>query len=170
MAFSLRTLFAGIAFIALFAVALFYANRYWIDTLTTIVVGLLVTSIVCAVHCPFPRQTFWNGFAIVGWTYYLLTSNAIELIGQHRFLTTAALDAIHPLIAREERVGREPDEPRSATIVGRTKGGSPIYAQPVPRLESFEQVGELFFTTIFALLGGLLAVRVRVKSRDGPAF
>jgi hypothetical protein len=169
MVFSLRFLLTVVAFLALFAAALFYANRNWVAITSTIVIGLLVISVLGAVHSPRPMRTFWNGFAIVGWLYYgLSTSGAFDFLGNPWLLTDVAIDAAHVYIARDETLppGVSPGGEIHRSV-GARPDGSNIYVVAFPRQGTFRQVGHRFFTLILAYLGGLLALRFRGETRTG---
>jgi hypothetical protein len=134
MVYSLRTLFVATACVAVIAVALLYANVWWIAITTTGVYAVLVVSILAAVHCSPPLRTFWSGFAIAGWAYFILTSNVLSFVGQPQFLlTTAALDLVHAIIGRDGH----------------------------PHLEHVRIVGHHFFTMLFGVLGGWATLRFR---------
>jgi hypothetical protein len=168
MAFSLRTLFAGTAFFALFAVALFYANELWVSLTFTVVFALLILSTLGAVHCQRPRRTFWNGCAIAAWTYFLLVLGGLAYIGHLRIVTEIALDSLHEFVARDETlpVGVSPGEPKLARVERMRPDGSPVYIVPYPSRATFRDVGNNFFMVIVGFVGGLIAVRFRRSDRE----
>jgi hypothetical protein len=134
MVFSLRTLFIATACFAIIAVALIYANAWWIAVTTTAVYAVLVVSVLGAIHCSRPTRTFWSGFAIAGWAYFIITSDVLSFVGEPQLLlTTVALDLVYAFIARDG----------------------------LPFLEYLRTVGHHFFTVILGTLGGLLALRFR---------
>ncbi|MEX2142595.1 MAG: hypothetical protein WD894_25300 [Pirellulales bacterium] len=169
MAFSLRSLFVGVAFLAVFAVSLIFANDAWLSVSMTVIYLVLVVAILGAIHCGPPWRTFWNGFAIAGWAYFIiLTGDVLTFVGQpQNLVTTMALDAVHAQVARYETLppDHSPGDPATFRIIGTHNDGSPIYAVPVPSRSQFRQVGHNFFAVIAGVLGGFISLCFSDKRR-----
>jgi hypothetical protein len=69
--FSLKTLLAGVAFVALAIVATMNANYAWVVALEMLAYMFLFTAIVGAIFARGERRAFWVGCAIFGWGFWL---------------------------------------------------------------------------------------------------
>jgi hypothetical protein len=64
------------------------SNEIWVSTIFTLNLGVLLTSILLAVHRTESRRAFWLGFALFGWIF--LGLSLIPSI-ESRLITTKAL-------------------------------------------------------------------------------
>ena len=143
--FSLRSLFAVTAFIAIGLTALTHANRVWAAALTGGVVLSLSSATLAAVYRSGSSRALWLGFSLFGWIYLVLahgpfreiplpTSFAFEYL-EHRL----GLLPIPPPLAQEGSLF-----PPEATF------------DPYFSLRGFENVGHALFTLTLAAVGGVL--------------
>lgn len=70
--FSLRSLFALTALMAVGLTALKFSTHGWAIAMTTITAALLLFAILQAIHGRDCARPFWSGFAIFGWGYMAL--------------------------------------------------------------------------------------------------
>ena len=86
--FTIASLLVVVLFVALGFAALRESNEIWDSGLFTLTLGVLLISILLAVHRTESRRAFWIGFALFRWTYLGLSlASSIE----SRLITTKAL-------------------------------------------------------------------------------
>jgi hypothetical protein len=86
--FNISSILGMILFLGVGFAALRESNDYWDSGLFTLTFGVLMVSILLAVHRSEARRAFWVGFALFGWVYLALSLvPSIEA----RLLTTKAL-------------------------------------------------------------------------------
>jgi hypothetical protein len=93
--FRIGTLLILIVFLGVGFAALRQANDLWDRGLFTLTLGVLLVSVLLAIHRHEGRRAFWIGFALFGWVYLGLTS--IPTI-ESRLLTTQALAYLDSLL------------------------------------------------------------------------
>jgi WD40 repeat protein len=86
--FHLGTLVIVILLLGVGFAALRESSDIWESGIFTLTIGVLLTSILLAVHSSESRRAFWIGFALFGWVYLALTfMSSIE----SRLITTKGL-------------------------------------------------------------------------------
>jgi hypothetical protein len=86
--FNIANLLVVVLFFGVGFAALRESNEIWDDGLFTLTIGLLLISILLAVHRSEAKRAFWIGFALFGWSYLALS--VVPSI-ESRLLTTNAL-------------------------------------------------------------------------------
>ena len=86
--FTIASLLVVVSFVAVGFVALREASEIWDSGVFTLTIGVLLVSILLAVHRIESRRAFCIGFALFGWTY--LGLSLITTI-ESRLITTRAL-------------------------------------------------------------------------------
>jgi hypothetical protein len=86
--FSISSLLILVLFVGVGFGALREANDLWDSELFTLTLGVLLVSILLAVHRKEAKRAFWIGFAVFGWSY--LGLSLVPPI-KYRLLTTKAL-------------------------------------------------------------------------------
>ena len=100
--FHLGTLVIPVLLMGVGFAALRESNEIWDSGLFSITLGLLLISILLAVHRLGSRRAFWLGFAIFGWIYLGLSSvPSIE----SRLVTTKALHYLDSRVPRSSPLG-----------------------------------------------------------------
>lgn len=89
--YSLRTLIAAVAFVAVACAALMNATSWIASTASTVTVFLLATTTVVAVLASSPRRGSWAGFAIAGWAYLLVALGPMDAGFKSTLWTTVLL-------------------------------------------------------------------------------
>jgi hypothetical protein len=169
--FSIASLLLVVLFVAVAFAALRKADDLWDSIVFSLTVGLLLASVLLAIHRTESRRAFWLGFALCGWAY--LGASLIPPI-EARLLTTRALgilSTIHPSSAVYS-VSFTPD---GRTLTGTKQGtvriwdvatGQPI-GWPIGSSENFVQIGHSLTALVLAFLGGPLSRSL--YSRGHPA-
>ena len=86
--FSIASLLVAVLFVAVGFAALRESSELWDSGVFTLVLTVLLTSILLAIHRTESRRAFWTGFALFGWTYLALS--LVPSI-ESRLATTKAL-------------------------------------------------------------------------------
>jgi hypothetical protein len=86
--FTIASLLVVVLLIAVGFAALRESNDLWDSGIFTLTLGILLVSILLAVHRTASRQSFWVGFALFGWTYLVLS--VVPSI-ESRLMTTKGL-------------------------------------------------------------------------------
>jgi WD40 repeat protein len=110
--FNIASLLVVVLFLGVCFAALRESNELWDSGLFTLTLGVLLTSILLAIHRTESRQVFWMGFALFGWTYLALS--LVPSI-ESRLITTKALTYLDSKVP-----GRT-----QTFFTGRLTGGSP---------------------------------------------
>ena len=71
--FSIASLLVAVLFVAVGFAALRESSELWDSGVFTLVLTVLLTSILLAIHRTESRRAFWTGFALFGWTYLALS-------------------------------------------------------------------------------------------------
>jgi hypothetical protein len=151
MRFSLKTMLAASAFIAVSVAGLHYANLPWAAFFYTAAFLSVLTGIVGSLVCSWPTRAFWIGFAVFGGGYFwlaLIHEARVEVQGFGVQVPEPDLGTTHLLIwadrlLRSERSGTPGFQRRSLSGPRSTR-------------EYFVQVGHGIFTMLLALIGGAL--------------
>ncbi len=86
--FTIANLLVVVLFVAVGFAALRESSDLWDSGLFTVTLGILLTSILLAIHSHESRRAFWLGFALVGWAY--LGPSLVPSI-ESRLITTKLL-------------------------------------------------------------------------------
>jgi len=178
--FSIASLLVAVLFVAVGFAALRESSELWDSGVFTLVLTVLLTSILLAIHRTESRQAFWMGFALFGWTYLALS--LVPSI-ESRLATTKALAYLDSKVPGRPQnffklhvtrtisgapgnqvhsVAFSPDGNRLATsslgtvrlwdaTTGRLLGGW------AGTTENFVRIGHSLFALIVAFLGGQLS-------------
>jgi hypothetical protein len=147
MSFSIRSMLAAVAIVAVSIVGLRYANLPWAAFFYTAAFLLVLTGIVAAMVRPWPERGYWIGCALFSGGYFWL---AMVAEGSLRFGGTPMGATLEPKLATthlllwSEHYLRTDRSPRGT--FGVVRGPT----------EYFLQVGHSIFTLLFALAGGML--------------
>jgi hypothetical protein len=95
--FHLGTLVMLVLFFGVGLAALRESNDIWNSGMFTLTLGILLISILLAVHRAEKRRAFWIGFALFGWTY--LGLSLIPSI-ESRLITTKCLAFLDTMVTR----------------------------------------------------------------------
>ena len=191
--FTIASLLGLVLFVAVAVAALHRADDLWDSIVFSLTLGLLLASVLLAIHRAESRRAFWLGFALFGGAY--LGASLIPPV-EARLLTTRALayldskvpgrDSVSPGQPRTTRTSpctRSPSRPRrnlSSTDQGRTirlwdaATGQPI-GGPIGTSEDFLRIGHSLTALVLAFLGGHLSRslyntghRAAEEERDTP--
>jgi hypothetical protein len=100
--FTIASLLVVVLFLAVGFAALREASDLWESGIFTLTLGVLLISILLAVHRIEFKRAFWLGFAVCGWIYLGLTLfPSIE----SRLITTKALAYLHSKLPRSNPAG-----------------------------------------------------------------
>jgi hypothetical protein len=102
--YSIASVLLVISFLAVAIAALREATDLWDSGVFTVTAGLLLASVLLAVHRTGRGRAFWLGFALFGWSY--LIANLIPPI-EARLLTTKALAFIDARVPRAAFADRD---------------------------------------------------------------
>jgi hypothetical protein len=186
--FTIGGLLAAVLFAAVPIAALREATALWDSGVFTVTAGLLLGSVLLAVHRTGRRRAFWVGFGLFGWAYLL--AGLKPPVGS-RLLTTKALVYLDSKVPRETPAGLVVADfdsdgdvdllvangsATNAATVGTSSGdvilwnsGTTLNLLPGPggTTEHFLRVGHSILTLVVATLGGLLSRSLR-SSGHGP--
>jgi len=175
--FTIAGLLVIVLFVAVGFAGLREASDLWDSGLFTVTLGILLISILLAVHCSVSRRAFWIGFALFGWIY--LGLSLVPSI-ESRLLTTKALAYLDsqvpgrfPTVYTVQLAGTGSGSPsnqvqniyltavsnQQAVLTGRLLGGSS------GSTENFVRIGHALVALIVGWFGGLLSRRLCHTSR-----
>jgi len=141
--------------------ALRESNETWDSSIYSITLGVLLTSILLAIHRTEKRRAFWLGFALFGSAY--LGLSLVPSI-EPRLITTKALAYLDETI-----MGRS-HELVVYVDSGDSVGGWTSYrtpkAPPGSPGEHCISIGHSFLALIAALMGGLLSRHLHASDRQ----
>jgi hypothetical protein len=176
--YSIKSLFAAVALVAVSIVALLNANRFWHHGLMNLVVLLLALALIGMRYAAPPRRAFCGGFLILGLTYFVLATQWWKLEKTWELLPQAGLRYLHGQIfqPRVEIIGPVDFNVPNADVVSngrRLPNGTMPVTVIRPSRENFVGVGTALFCILFGLLGGVVASRMNRQQaglavRDGP--
>jgi hypothetical protein len=184
--FNISTLVVLILALAIGFAALRESNDLWASGLFTLTLGVLLTSVLLAVHGKDAKWAFWLGFALFGWGYLALSM--VPPI-ESRLMTTKALAYLDSKVPGRsaaftlystlnsgigsnqlQAVRLGPDgNPLATTNQGQLR----IWDVVTGRLlagwggttENFVRIGHSLLTLLAAWIGGLLSRRLWRTSR-----
>lgn len=182
--FTIANLLGVVLFAALAVAALREATELWDSAVFTLTLGVLLTSVVLAVHRTGERRAYWVGFALFGAAY---TAGSLITPIESRLLTTRGLAYLDALIP-----GRGPvygvtfgfssnaaaAQPFSFIVDGGTlteppQGGVRLWNVTAGNLlagsagssENFVRIGHSLLSLLAALAGGSLSRRLAAARR-----
>lgn len=181
--FSIASLLGVVLFISVALAALRASTDVWDGCLLGLVLLILLTAILLAVHWTERRRAYWLGFALFGWTY--LIASMIPPIGS-RLPTTKGLAYlgtrwISPLPAGMIYFDSDNDGSLDLFVAG----GSPtdpslfgldLFGAAVPTTnpalfittigtpKSFVRIGHTLLALVMAIIGGRLSRRLYHKN------
>jgi WD40 repeat protein len=186
--FRIGSLLILIVFLGVGFAALREATDLWDSIVLTLAIGVLLVSLLLAIHRKVERRAFWVAFALFGWVYLgLIAIPSIE----SRLLTTRALAYLDSRIPRSIVItsgttGTGNIDPIALTVrsVAFSTDGSVMASSDnsgnvrvwssatVRRLwsangttENFVRIGHSLFAVLLAWLGGSLSRRLDLRSR-----
>jgi hypothetical protein len=161
-----------------------YASELWASALSTLLIVILLTAVICAILQRGSGRAGWLGFAVFGWGFFLLVDrdeSGLD-VGSATPLTSILLrTAYERTISREEGVGvstgldasdvrlalrkhvielQRAGQPPSARIGPDTDlftvTGDPLAVASRPTLADFMRVGSAHAVFLWGLLGAAL--------------
>src|SRR5262245_21166133 len=96
--FSLISLMAIVALLAVTFAALRTSSDIWASVLFNIVILMLFTSVLGAIYSVKDRRAFWVGFAVVGWGYWLMAH--VPWTAKEYLLSTSLVQSLHSSLQR----------------------------------------------------------------------
>jgi WD40 repeat protein len=186
--FNIASLLVVVLFLGVCFAALRESNELWDSGLFTLTLGVLLTSILLAIHRTESRQVFWMGFALFGWTYMALS--LVPSI-ESRLITTKALTYLDSKVPGRTQTfftvrltGTGPGTPGSqVSSVAFSPDGRQLATSSLGTVrlwdaktgtllggwagttENFVRIGHSLLALIAAWVGGLLSRRLRRASR-----
>jgi hypothetical protein len=172
--FHISTLVVLVLALGVSFAALRESNEIWDAGIFTLTIGVLLVSILLAIHRNTARRAFWIGFALFGWSYL-----ALSLIPpiESRLMTTKALaylDSRVPgrtqsLFRIQFTVSGAPGNKVTTSNLGTVK----LWDATTGRLlggwagttENFVRIGHALLALLAAWLGGLVSRRLWRTSR-----
>ncbi|HJQ79971.1 MAG TPA: hypothetical protein VJ828_08455 [Lacipirellulaceae bacterium] len=88
--FSLRMLFAAMAYLAIILVAIGTGSLGWANVVYNITIGLLIVATLMVVFSPASPRTFWRGFCLIAWIYLFLALAPDRRFGDPYYSETSA--------------------------------------------------------------------------------
>jgi len=93
--FSIKGLLAAVTLIAVGLFALMNASYVWSSVVLSLTLLLLLIALVAIVYQRGEPRSFWVGFAIFGWGYFILTHPPLGESYRPLLPTHAALETLH---------------------------------------------------------------------------
>jgi hypothetical protein len=190
--FRIGSLLILIVFLGVAFAALRESTDLWDSIVLTLAIGVLLVSLLLAIHRKVERRAFWVAFALFGWGYLGLT--AIPSI-EPRLLTTKALNYVDSQITGRAAViegftsGAGNLEPIALTVrsVALSPGGTSLAGNNnsanlsvwstgpgkliltgTGNTETFVRIGHSLVALLVAWLGGILCRQLDVRNRETP--
>jgi hypothetical protein len=186
--FHIGNLLIAVVFLGVGLAALREANDTWDSMVLSSALGILLVSVLLALHRKAEKRSFWAGFALLGWGYVGLS--LVPSI-EPRLLTTKALAYLDSKVPGRPAVitgqawggaattspppGYIAFTPQGNLVAGNTNYGPVrIWSLNTGNLlwsgggttENFVRIGHSLCAPILAWLGGKLSRRLHVRSRD----
>jgi hypothetical protein len=151
--FSLRTLAIVVAFLSACLAALVYASPVMAGGALLATLLVLMLSLVAAVEAKAERS-FWRGFAICGWLYFLLAFSSLP----YRVAVNAPELALEKLAQTMPGVtNRNLHTPSNTTGMMTTTINKPF-------IRDFVTIGQAWLTLLLAALGGSVGRFIHARS------
>ncbi len=189
--FTIASLLIVVLLAAVGFAALREANESWDSGLFSLTLGVLLISILLAVHCAESRRAFWVGFAVFGWTYLGLC--LVPSIDSRLITTRALAQLAHNVPRRTLKIGKvrhagswsnssESPDYQVSSVAFSSDGSRIATSQPgivmlwdattgkllggsTGTTENFVRIGHSLFALLAGWLGGLLSRRLGRSSR-----
>jgi hypothetical protein len=170
--FHLGTLLLTVLLVGIGFAALRESNEIWNSSLFSITIGVLLISILLAIHRTERRRAFWLGFALFGLAY--LGLSLVPSI-ESRLITTQALAFVDSKVPRFFPAGLTYiDYGENVTLYDVTgvSGSNPnIVVGPalvgsIETTKHFVRISHSLLALIAALLGGQLSRRLYAGNRE----
>lgn len=148
--FSMRWVFAAVAYFALLAAALTDGSIHWFASLALITVFAMLVSLLGIVYRRDEQRSFWVGFAVFGWAYLIMChvpplANALP--------TSDFFWELYPLFRRTAPI--DPLKPTPAWVRTTDSENGRTVAVIVMQ-QDFRRLGHSVCTLLVAFLGGAL--------------
>jgi hypothetical protein len=185
--FNIASLLTTVFMIGVGLAALRESSDLWESGIFTVTVGMLMISILLAIHRTESRRAFWIGFALFGWIYLglsivpsiesrLLTTKALAFLdskmpGRSPAITlyTTINSGIGSTQVQGAVVGVQANRPATTSrgqgwIQDLTSSGRLWVITGTP--ENFVSIGHSLCALMAGWFGGLFSRRLHTKSRD----
>jgi hypothetical protein len=155
--YSIASLLGLVLFVAVAFAALRQADELWDSAIFSLTVGLLLISVLLAVHRTGRSRAFWLGFAVVGWAYLI-----VSLIPpvESRLVTKKGLSYLDSKIP-----GRDASPKFAVSLL--TEKPSPGSWKPSATSEDLVRIGHSLLALVLAFVGGQLSRRLFDRERAG---
>jgi hypothetical protein len=190
--FHLGTLVILVLLLGVSFAALRESNDIWDSSIFSITIGVLLISILLAIHRAEKRRAYWLGFALFGSVY--LGLSLVPSI-ESRLITTRALAFLDSKMARSIPAGLTSNGWTDTLILNNSQSipldvnkGTVIDSDvtfvdvSTPKMlvklppsgssgttENFVRIGHSLFAVIAALLGGMLSRYLHTKNKQGTS-
>jgi hypothetical protein len=188
--FHLGTLVILVLLLGVGFAALRESNEIWDSIIFSVTVGVLLISILLAIHRAEKRRAFWQGFALFGSAYLglslapsidsrLITTRALTFLDSKMPRSISRSEALYDLllannpnpIALTVNNGNGTFEDVTAVAGLNTAGFSSIFLETSPNgsrgtTENFIRIGHSLLALMAAFLGGLLSRHFHAKNRE----
>jgi hypothetical protein len=190
--FHIGTIVILILLLAIGFAALRESDEIWDSSMFSLTLGVLLISILLAVHRTETRRAFWLGFALVGWIYVglslvpsiesrLITTKAITFVDSKVPRSVARSEALYDLLVVNNSQPITPSDNKGNgdhIDIPLVAGSEPWFPNIVagPSLtasngttENFVRIGHSLLTLVAALLGGQLSRYLHARNRQGTS-
>ncbi len=191
--FTIASLLVVVLLVAVGFAALRESSDLWDSGLFSVTLGILVTSILLAVHRHESQRAFWLGFALLGWGYLgpslvppiesrLITTKALAFLdskvpGRSMGVYTVTLTATrHGIVCQSGSDDVRPQRGRQSTrrLQPRLGGLVEWWEKQLPRAwsgttENFVRIGHSLLALVAAFLGGQLSRNLSARNREGTS-
>ena len=149
--FSLRWMFAAVAFAAVVTAALTDGSSRWAALAALTSIFWMLASVLGVIYRREASRSFWVGFAVFGWAYLILSQ---ETTGLSEAMPTHVLfDDLYPFFRRTASMN--PSGPNPASIRSTVRENGRTVAVIVDAYD-FHRLGRSLCTILFAFVGGAL--------------
>lgn len=174
--FNISAILAAITVVAIGLAALREASEIWDSTLLTLSLGVLLVSVLLAIHREASRRAFWVGFALFGWAYVLLS--LIPSV-ESRLLTTKILTRLDSKVQGRSAgiIQSVAFSPEGTLVAAGNPGQVRVWDAATGRLlsgwtgttENFVRTGHSLIALLAAWMGGLLSRLCHGRSQHQAA-
>lgn len=159
-----------VAVIAIWLAGMRSASSLWTTAAATVTLALLLTALLAALLLDGADRAFCVGFAMFAWSYLLLV-NWDWVGGQFGHdLTSGLSDLAEALFDPGPAAALPPSQP--AVLPTPAPGAGNAYLQMVRarqmQLGNFVQIGRMFLSLLFGLLGGSIARGLAGRRKAAP--
>jgi hypothetical protein len=179
--FSIASMMGFVVLLAVGMAALRYPTKLWASLFLSVTLVVLVVAVLGGLFRRGLDRSFWAGFALCGWFYFILSCGPwFNDVVSPLLFTTACLDLIYPHVAAPEQTAMVLMEPGSIGLAGGFGGPPPppksIWDHwwdidnaaagfsvannfDVNRSLPFQLIGHSLLALIFGYTGGVIARR-----------